>query len=150
MIISRWRSFTVILIIIRSQLVIKLNEALALGHMSDLVLNKALPVFLCGVIILHLVILLTEYSINADVGIPRWNWAAINGPVSRRPGLADRHLVCSPLLMDVQPNIDGFGDAVHRMRRIHLFIVKRGRSTVATTPELLAKASRKRFLWYYS
>ena len=59
---------------------IKLNEALAPGHMSALVLNKALPVFLCGVINVHLVILLINYSINADVGIPHWNWAAINGP----------------------------------------------------------------------
>ena len=65
---------------------IKLNEALALGHMSTLVLNKALPIFLFGVINVHLVILLIKYSINADVGIPRRNWAAINGPISRRPG----------------------------------------------------------------
>jgi hypothetical protein len=52
-------------------MVIKLNEELALGHMSALVLNKVLPVFQCGVINVHLVILLIKYSINADVGIPR-------------------------------------------------------------------------------
>jgi hypothetical protein len=118
--------------------------------MSSLVLNKALPVFLCGVINVHLVILLIKYSINADVGIPRWNWVAINGLVSRRLGLADHHLVNCPLQTDVQPNIDGFGDAIHRMRRIRLFIVERGRSAAAVTPELWAKASRNMFLWYYS
>ena len=129
---------------------IKLNEALALGHMGALILNKALPVFLCWVINVHLVILLIKYSINANVSIPRWNWMAINGLISYRPGLADRHLVSCPLLTDVQPNIDGFGDAVHRMRRIRLFIIERGRSTATATPELWAKASRNRFLWYYS
>ena len=90
--------------------------------MSALVLNKALPVFLCGVINVHLIILLIKYSINADVGIPHWNWVAINGPISRRLGLVDRHLVSCPLLMDVQPDIDGFGDVVHRMRRLRLFL----------------------------
>ena len=150
MIISGRRRFTVILIIIRRQLVIKLNEALAPGHMSALVLNKALLVFLCGVINVYLVILLIKYSINADVGIPRWNWAAINGPISHRPGLANRHLVSCPLLTDVQPDIDGFGDDVHRMRRVCLFIVERGRSITPVTPELWDKSSRKRFLWYYS
>ena len=94
--------------------------------MSALVLNKVLSVFLCGVINVHLVILLIKYSINADVGIPRWNWAAINGPISHRPGLANRHLVSCPLLTDVQPAIDGFGDAIHRMRCIRLLIVDRG------------------------
>jgi hypothetical protein len=125
-IISRWRRFDIILTIIRRQLVIKLNEALAPGHMSALVLNKTLPVFECRVINVYLVILLIKYSINADVGIHRWNWAAINGPISRRPGLTDRHLVSCPLLMDVQSDIDGFGDAIHRMSRIHLFIVEWG------------------------
>ena len=71
--ISGRRRFTIVLIIIRRQLVIKFNEALAPGHMSALVLNKALHVFLCGVINVHLVILLIKYSINVDVGIPRWN-----------------------------------------------------------------------------
>ena len=80
---------------------IKLNEALVPGHMSTLVLNKALFVFLCGVINVHLVILLIKYAINGDTSVPLWNWAAINGPVSRRPGLVDRHLVNCPLLMDV-------------------------------------------------
>ena len=80
---------------------IKLNEALAPGHMSYLVLNKVMLVFLCGVINVHFVILLIKYSINADMGIPRWNWAAINDPVSHRPDLDDCHLVSCPLLMDV-------------------------------------------------
>ena len=149
MIISRRQIFIVVLII-GGQLVIKLNEALALGHMSTLVLNKALPVFLCGVINVHLVILLIKYSINVNVGICHWNWMTINGPVSRRLGLADCHLVSCPLLMDVQPDIDGFGDAVHRMRHICLFIIEQGRFVAAVTPKLWAKASRKRFLWYYS
>ena len=121
---------------------IKLNEALAPGHISALVLSKALPVFLCGVINVYLIILFIKYTINADVGIPWWNWVAINGPISRRPGLADHYLVSCPLLTDVQPDIDGFGDAVHRIRRIRLFIVERGRSAAAATPKLWAKASR--------
>ena len=147
MIISGRRRFTVVLIIQR-QLVIKLNEALAPGHMNALVLNKALPVFLCGVINVHLVILLIKNSINANVGIPHWNWAAIIGPISCRPGLADRLLVSCPLLTDVQPDIDRFGDTVHWMRRICLFIVKQSRSAAAATPELWAKASQNRVLWY--
>ena len=118
--------------------------------MSALVLNKALHVFLCRVINMHLVILLIKYSINANVGIPCWNWVAINGPISRRLGLADHHLVSCPLLIDSQSDINGFGDAVHRMRRIRLFIIKRGRSTAAVTPKLWAKVCRNRFLWYYS
>ena len=150
MIIFGRRRFTVVLIIIRRQLAIKLNEALAPGHMSALVLNKALPVFLCGVINVHLVILLIKYSINADVGIPHWNWAAINGPVSYRPGLADRHLGSCPLLTDAQLDIYGFGDAIHRIRRICLFIVERGRSATAAPLELWAKVSWNRFLWYDS
>jgi hypothetical protein len=121
--------------------VIKPNEALAPGHMSALVLNKTLPVFLCGVINVYLFI---KYTINADVGVPRWNWASINGPVSHRPGVADCHLVSYPLLTDVQPDIDRFSDAIHRMRRIRLFFIERGRSTAAVTPELWARASRNR------
>ena len=148
MIISGRRRFDVVLITIQRQLVIKLNEALALGHMSALVLNKALPVFLCRVINVHLVILLIKYSINANMGIPRWHWVAINGPVSCRLGLANRHLVSCPLLTDVQPDIDGFDDAIHRMRRIRLFIIERGRSAAAATPQLWAKGSRSRDLWY--
>ena len=95
------------------------NEALAPGHMSALVLNKALPVFLCGVINVHVVILLIKYSINADVCIPHWNLAVINGPISRRPGLADCHLVSCPLLMDVQPDIDRFGDDCNRTDQLY-------------------------------
>jgi hypothetical protein len=86
-IISVRRRFAVVLII-RRQLVIKLNEVLAPGHMSTLVLNKALPVFLCEVINVYLVILLIKYTINADVGIPQWNWVTISGPISHRPGQA--------------------------------------------------------------
>jgi hypothetical protein len=89
--------------------VIKLNEVLAPIHMSVLVPNKMWPIFLCRVINVYLVILLSKYTINVDVGIPQWNWATTNGPVSRRPGLADRHLVSCPLLTDIQPDIDGFG-----------------------------------------
>jgi hypothetical protein len=106
--------------------VIKLNEALAPSHMSALVLTKLWPIFCYGVIHAYLVILLINYYINADVGVPQWNWAAINGPVSRRLGLAVRHLVNCPLLTDVQPNIDGFSDVVHWMRRIRLFSIERG------------------------
>jgi hypothetical protein len=46
--------------------------------------------------------------------------------------------------MDVQPDIEGFSDAVHWMRRIHLFFVKWGRSVATVTPKLWAKASRNR------
>jgi hypothetical protein len=70
--------------------------------MSALVLKKAFPVFMYGVINVDLVILLINYTINADAGIPRWNWAAIDYPISRRPGLAERYLVKCPLLTDVQ------------------------------------------------
>jgi hypothetical protein len=112
------------------------------------VLNKARPIFLCWVFNVYLVILLIKYSINADVGIPQWNWVAINGPISRRLGLVDHHLVSCPLLTDVQPNIDGFSDAVYRMRRILPFYVEWGRSIAVATPELWAKASRNRVLWY--
>jgi hypothetical protein len=107
-------------------MVMKLNEALAPSHMSALVLNMFRPVFRCGVINAYLVILLINYCINADVGVPQWYWAAINGPVSRRPGLAVRYLVSCPLLTDVQPDIDGFSDVVHRMRHIHLFSIEWG------------------------
>jgi hypothetical protein len=55
----------------------------------------------CGVINVYLVILLINYCINADVGVPQWNWAAINGPISRMLGLAVCHLVNYPLLIDV-------------------------------------------------
>jgi hypothetical protein len=77
--ISRGRFIIVLLIIIiRRQLVIKLNEALAPGHMSTLVLNKAFPIFMCGVINVDLVVLLMNYTINADTSIPWWiGWPLI-------------------------------------------------------------------------
>jgi hypothetical protein len=61
---------TQVLLILRGDLVIKLNEALAPSHMSALVLNKFRLVFRCGIINEYLVILLINYYINADVGIP--------------------------------------------------------------------------------
>ena len=127
-------------------MVIKLNEALAPGHLRALVMTKFWHVFCCGVLNVYLIILLIKYSVNGDVSVDLWNWAAINGPVSRRPGLAECHLVFFLFLMDVQ--LDGFGDAVHRMRHIHIFFVERGRSAAATTPQLWAKDSRSRVLWY--
>ena len=138
MIIASGRRLAAILII-RGQLVVKLNEALAPSHLRALVMTKFRPVFRCRVLNVYLVILLIKYSINGDTSVPLWNWVAINGPVSRRPGLAERHLVLCPFLMDVQPDIDGFGDAVHQMRRSRLFIVERGQSAAAVTPELWAK-----------
>ena len=48
-------------------------------------------------------------------------------------------------MADVQPDIDGFGDAVHWMSRIVLFLVEQGRSIVAATTEMLAKPSRNNF-----
>ena len=97
---------------------------------------------------MYLVILLIKYSINGDTSIPQWNWMAINCPVSHRLGLAKRHLVLCPFLTDVQLDIDGFSDVVHRMRHIHLFFVERGRSAATATPQLWAKGSRSRVLWY--
>ena len=128
---------------------VKLNEALTPGHLRALVLTKFWPVFCYGVLNGYLVILLIKYSVNGDVSIPKWNRVAINCPVSHRPGLAERHLVLCPFLMDVQPDIDGFSDVVHRMRHIRIFFVERGRSTAAATPKLWAKGSRSRVLWYY-
>ena len=90
--------------------------------------------------------LLIKYSVNGGVSVPLWNWAAINGPVSHRPGLAEHHLVLCPFLTDVQPNIDGFSDVVHRMRHIRIFFVERGGSTAAATTKLWAKGS-SRVLW---
>ena len=92
-------------------------------HLRALVMTKFWPVFHCGVLNVYLVILLIKYSINGDVSVPLWNWVAINGPVSHRPGLAERHLVLCPFLTDVQLDIDGFNDAIHRMRHIRLFFV---------------------------
>ena len=87
-----------IVLIIRGQLVVKLNEALAPGHLRALVMIKFRPVFRYRVLNVYLIILLIKYSINGDANVPLWNWATINGPVSHRPGLADRHLVSCPLL----------------------------------------------------
>ena len=125
-----------VILIIRGQLVVKLNEALAPGQLRALVMIKFQPVFRCGVLNVYLVILLIKYSINGDTSVPLWNWAAINGPVSRRPGLAECHLVLCPFLTNVQHDIDGFSDAVHRMRYICIFFVERGRSVAAATPKL--------------
>ena len=100
---------------------VKLNEALTPGHLRSLVMTKFWTIFRYGVLNVYLVILLIKYPINGDASVTLWNWAAINGPVSRRPGLAERHLVLCPFLTDVQPDIDGFSDVVHRMRHIHLF-----------------------------
>ena len=128
---------------------VKLNEALAPGHLRALVLTKFRPIFCYGVLNGYLVILLIKYSINGDTSVPLWNWAGINCPVSRRPGLAKRHLVLCQFLTDVQPDIDGFSDVIHRMRHIRLFFVKRGRSAAAVTPKLWAKGTRSRVLLYY-
>ena len=131
---------------------VKLNEALVSGHLRDLVMTKLRPIFRHGVLNGYLVILLIKYSVNGDASVPLWNWAAINCPVSHRPGLAERHLVhlvLCPFLTDVQPDIDGFSDVVHRMKQIRLFFVERGRSAAAATPKLWAKGTRSRVLWYY-
>jgi len=137
-----------VVLIIRGQLVAKLNEALAPGHLRALIMTKFWPIFRCGVLNVYLVILLIKYYVNGDASVPLWNWAAINYPVSRRLGLAKRHLVLCPFLTDVQLDIDGFSDAVHRMRHIRIFFVERGRSAAAVTPQLWAKGSRSRVLWY--
>ena len=92
--------------------------------------------------------LLIKYSVNGGVSVPLWNWAAINGPVSRRLGLAERHLVLYLFLTDVQLDIDGFSDAIHRMRHIRIFFIEWGRSVAAATPKLWVKDSRSRILWY--
>ena len=126
------------------QLMVKLNEALAPGHLRALVMTKFLPAFRCGVLNVYLVILLIKYPINGDASVTLWNWAAINGPVSHRPGLAERHLALCPFLTDVQLDIDGFSDAVYRMRHIRIFFVEWGRSAAVVTPKLWAKGSRSR------
>ena len=139
----------VVVPIIRGQLVVKLNEALTPGHLRALVMIKFWPIFRYRVLNVYLVILLIKYSVNGDTSAPLWNWAAINDLVSRRPGLAERHLILCPFLTDVQPNIYGFSDVVHRMRHICLFFIERGRSAATVTPKLWAKGSRSRVLWYY-
>ena len=69
MIIVGGRRLTVVLII-RGQLMVKLNEALAPGHLRALVLTKFRPIFRYGVLNVYLVILLIKYSINGDTSIP--------------------------------------------------------------------------------
>ena len=86
---------------------------LASGHLRALVMTKFRPVFRHGVLNGYLVILHIKYSVNGDMSVPLWNWVAINGPISRRPSLAECHLVLCPFLTDVQLDIDGFSDAVH-------------------------------------
>jgi len=137
-----------VVLIIRGQLVVKLNEALAPGHLRALVMTKFRPVFRYGVLNVYLVILLIKYSVNGDASVPLWNWAVINGPVSLRLGLTERHLVLCPFLMDVQLDIDGFSDAVYQMRHIRIFFIERGRSAAVADPKLWAKGSRSRVLWY--
>jgi hypothetical protein len=95
---------------------------------------------MCGVINMDLVILLMKYTINTDACIPRWNWSPIDYPISRRPGMAERHLVHCPKLTDVQPDTDG--PLVNQMRRIRLCICEWGRSAAATTHDLWARASQ--------
>ena len=69
MIIVGGRRLAVVLII-RGQLVVKLNEVLAPGHLRALVLTKFRHVFRYGVLNGYLVILLIKYSINGDTSIP--------------------------------------------------------------------------------
>ena len=128
---------------------VKLNEAFAPGPLRALFMTKFRRIFRYGVLNGYLVILLIKYFVNGDVSVLLWNWVAINCPVSRRLGLAECHLVLYPFLMDVQPDIDGFSDVVHRMRHIRLFFIERGRSAATATPKLWAKGIRSRVLWYY-
>ena len=60
----------VVVLIIRGQLVVKLNEALASGHLRALVMTKFWPIFCYGVLNVHLVIFLIAYYINGDVSVP--------------------------------------------------------------------------------
>ena len=69
MIIAGGRRLIVVLII-REQLVVKLNDALAPGHLRALVMTKFWPVFHYGVLNVYLVILLIKYSINGDASVP--------------------------------------------------------------------------------
>ena len=52
---------------------VKLNEALAPGHLRALVLTKFRPVFRYGVLNGYLVILLIKYFVNGDASVPLWN-----------------------------------------------------------------------------
>ena len=69
MIIAGGRRLAVVLII-KEKLMVKLNEALAPGHLRALVLTKFRPVFRYGVLNGYLVILLIKYSINGDASVP--------------------------------------------------------------------------------
>ena len=69
MIIAGGRRLAVVLII-RGQLMVKLNEALAPGHLRALVLTKFRPVFYYGVLNGYLVKLLIKYSVNGDASVP--------------------------------------------------------------------------------
>ena len=70
MIIAGGRRLTVVLII-RGQLMVKLNEALAPGHLRALVMTKFWHVFRYGVLNGYLVILLIKYSVNGDASVPQ-------------------------------------------------------------------------------
>ena len=105
---------------------VELNEAFVLGHLKALVMTKFRSIFCYGILNVYLVILLMKYYVNGDTSVPLWNWAAINGPISCRPCLAECHLVLCPFLMDVQLDIDGFSDVVHRMRHIRIFFIEWG------------------------
>ena len=69
MIIEGGRRLAVVLII-RGQLVVKLNEALVPGHLRALVMTKFWPVFRYGALNGYLVILLFKYSVNGDASVP--------------------------------------------------------------------------------
>ena len=70
MIIVGGRRLAVVLII-RGQLMVKLNEALVPGHLRALVMTKYQPVFCCRVLNVYLVILLIKYSVNGDASVPQ-------------------------------------------------------------------------------
>ena len=72
MIIAGGRRLVVVLII-RGQLMVKLNEALTPGHLRALVLTKFWPVFRYGVLNGYLVKLLIKYYVNGDASVPKWN-----------------------------------------------------------------------------
>ena len=59
-----------VILIIRGQLMVKLNEALAPGLLRALVMTKFRPVFRCGVLNVYLVIVLIKYSVNGDESVP--------------------------------------------------------------------------------
>jgi hypothetical protein len=63
---------SVVVLIIIGQLVVKLNEALASGHLRALVMTKFWHVFHYGVLNVYLIILLIKYSINSDASVPLW------------------------------------------------------------------------------